>query len=83
MFLSVSDYLMICHITNTLIHNLRVDGNGLLKIADFGLSRDLYEGNYYKASTSRPLPIRWMAIECLANNAVFTIKSDVVSNLLS
>ena len=60
----------------------RVDENGVVKIADFGLSRNLYKGHYYKAKTSRPLPVRWMAIECLIDNAVFTIKSDVVSDVL-
>ena len=64
-------------------HNSRVGRNGVIKIADFGLSRDLYQGHYYKSNSSRPLPVKWMAIESLANNGVFTIKSDVVSNLSS
>ena len=63
-------------------NNFRIDVNDVVKIADFGLSRDLYEGSYYQATTSRPLPVRWMAIESLANNAVFSIKSDVVSDPL-
>ena len=63
-------------------NNYRVDGDDVVKIADFGLSRDLYEGSYYQATTYRPLPVRWMAIESLGNNAVFSTKSDVVSNSL-
>ena len=35
-----------------------------VKIADFGLSRILYEKNYYKVEGKAALPIRWMAPEC-------------------
>ena len=47
-------------------------------MADFGLSRDIYESDYYKESElKRPLPVKWMAPESL-EKAIFTSKSDVV-----
>ncbi|XP_066912509.1 discoidin domain-containing receptor 2-like isoform X2 [Clytia hemisphaerica] len=36
-----------------------------VKIADFGLSRSLYEKQYYRVEGKAVLPIRWMAPECL------------------
>jgi len=49
-----------------------------VKIADFGLARDLYDGDYYKVKDRyRPLPVKWMAIEALQDSK-FTSKSDVV-----
>lgn len=51
----------------------------VVKVADFGLSRDIYEKDYYRVSNSRrPLPIKWMAIESL-EAGIFSSKSDVVS----
>jgi len=64
------------------IHYLlfRADADYILKIADFGLSRDLYEKEYYKLDDmNKALPIKWMAIECIKEGK-FTVKSDVVSN---
>ena len=57
----------------------RVDIDKTVKVADFGLARDIYVDDYYKVEDkSRPLPVRWMAIECMELNK-FTHKSDVVS----
>lgn len=51
----------------------------MVKVADFGLSRDIYERDYYRVSDSRrPLPVKWMAIESL-EAGVFSTKSDIVS----
>lgn len=43
------------------------DGNGerQIKIADFGMSRNLYAGDYYRIQGRAVLPIRWMAWECI------------------
>ena len=50
-----------------------------VKVGDFGLSRDLYEGDYYMMKdSSTPLPLRWVAIESILTSK-FSIKSDVVS----
>ena len=41
-------------------------GRGLtIKIADFGMSRDLYSGDYYRIEGRAMLPIRWMAWESI------------------
>jgi hypothetical protein len=58
-----------------------VDKQGSVKVADFGLSRDIYEQEYYRTEDSKnPLPIRWMAVESL-DSRIFTTKSDVVSEI--
>ncbi len=59
----------------------RVDGNMTIKVADFGLSRDLFSRDYYRLEDKKtPLPVRWMAPECFQAN-VFTIHSDMVSGV--
>ncbi|XP_030641458.1 epithelial discoidin domain-containing receptor 1 [Chanos chanos] len=56
-----------------------VGGNGgerQIKIADFGMSRNLYAGDYYRIQGRAVLPIRWMAWECILMGK-FTTASDV------
>ena len=53
--------------------NILVDEGKLLKISDFGLSRDTPE---YVSSLQDKMPLRWMALETLTKN-IFTEKSDV------
>ena len=48
------------------------------KVADFGLSRDVYLTDYYKLDHSAPLPVKWLSPEALVDK-VFTSQSDVVS----
>jgi len=64
------------------IVTFRLDQHAVVKVADFGLSRDLYSRDYY-ASGDRfaRLPVRWMAPECLTV-ARYTVKSDVVGSYL-
>ena len=50
----------------------------VVKVADFGLSRDIYVSDYYRLEHSTPLPVKWLAPESIFDR-VFTIKSDVVS----
>ena len=51
-----------------------------MKVADFGLSREMYEKDYYHNRDKKgKLPIKWMALESL-QDLVFTTKSDVVSD---
>ena len=47
-----------------------------IKLADFGLSREIYEKDYYKIAGKAVLPIRWMAPECLLYG-IFTTAADV------
>ncbi|XP_058807521.1 muscle, skeletal receptor tyrosine protein kinase-like isoform X1 [Phymastichus coffea] len=54
-------------------------GSGLVvKIADFGMSRDVYTCDYYKIGGSRLLPVRWMSPESVVYGR-FTLESDVWS----
>jgi len=59
----------------------RMDASGVIKVADFGLSEDIYTNTYYrqrKGDTTVKLPVRWMPPESIGDG-VFTEKSDVVS----
>ncbi|XP_022099343.1 hepatocyte growth factor receptor-like isoform X2 [Acanthaster planci] len=59
--------------------NCMLDDNLRVKIADFGLSRDIYERDYYSAKDkTAKLPVRWMALESLERN-VYNTKTDVWS----
>ena len=59
----------------------RVASTGVIKVADFGLSEDVYQRNYFRQDTSNVrLPIKWMALESL-HDRLFSEKSDVVSSI--
>uniref|UniRef100_A0A8C5B0D7 receptor protein-tyrosine kinase n=1 Tax=Gadus morhua TaxID=8049 RepID=A0A8C5B0D7_GADMO len=45
-------------------------------VADFGLSKKIYSGDYYRQGRIAKMPVKWIAMESLADR-VFTIKSDV------
>ena len=50
-----------------------------MKVADFGLSRDIYTKDYYSSKDKdAKLPVRWMALESLTNR-IYNYKTDVVS----
>lgn len=46
-------------------------------VADFGLSKKIYSGDYYRQGRIAKMPVKWIAIESLADR-VYTTKSDVV-----
>lgn len=48
-------------------------------VADFGLSKKIYNGDYYRQGRISKMPVKWIAIESLADR-VYTTKSDVVSS---
>lgn len=58
--------------------NCLVGDNLTVKIADFGMSRDVYTCDYYKMGGERPMPVRWMSPESILF-ARFTHESDVWS----
>ncbi|XP_070563673.1 uncharacterized protein [Ptychodera flava] len=60
--------------------NVLISFNDVAKIADFGLSRDVYQKGQYQRHTTGGLlvPVRWMAPEALANG-VHSSKSDIWS----
>ena len=62
-------------------HYYRLDDDLRVKVADFGLSRDLYDFTNVYQSTARnaKLPVKWMAPESIENRQ-YTSKSDVVRN---
>ncbi|XP_051886306.1 hepatocyte growth factor receptor isoform X2 [Pristis pectinata] len=60
--------------------NCMLDENYTVKVADFGLARDIYEKEYYSINnkSGAKLPVKWMALESLQTQK-FTTKSDVWS----
>jgi len=56
----------------------RLDDEMTVKVADFGLSRDIYERDYYSSDDRKAkLPVKWMALESL-EKGVYNSKTDVV-----
>uniref|UniRef100_A0A8C1F7U8 Fibroblast growth factor receptor n=1 Tax=Cyprinus carpio carpio TaxID=630221 RepID=A0A8C1F7U8_CYPCA len=58
--------------------NVLVTESNFMKIADFGLARDVHNIDYYKKTTNGRLPVKWMAPEALFDR-VYTHQSDVWS----
>uniref|UniRef100_A0A3B4FTN7 receptor protein-tyrosine kinase n=1 Tax=Pundamilia nyererei TaxID=303518 RepID=A0A3B4FTN7_9CICH len=56
--------------------NCLVGEEMVVKIADFGLSRNIYSADYYKANENDAIPIRWMPPESIFYNR-YTTESDV------
>ncbi|OCT96655.1 hypothetical protein XELAEV_18008865mg [Xenopus laevis] len=58
--------------------NVLVTDDNVMKIADFGLARDIHNIDYYKKTTNGRLPVKWMAPEALFDR-IYTHHSDVWS----
>ncbi|XP_027139100.1 hepatocyte growth factor receptor isoform X2 [Larimichthys crocea] len=60
--------------------NCMLDESYTVKVADFGLARDVYDKEYYSVHNKSgvKLPVKWMALESLQTHK-FTTKSDVWS----
>lgn len=70
--------------SNKIVHrdlaarNILVCENKTVKIADFGLSRNIFVDNIYTKTTSGRLPIKWLALESITERE-YTTQSDVWS----
>ena len=69
----------------------RIDGDGVIKVADFGLTEDTYATNYYhrgrgegegEPRNEEKVPIRWMAPESIETD-LYNELTDVVRTELS
>ncbi|XP_064822945.1 macrophage-stimulating protein receptor-like isoform X3 [Oncorhynchus masou masou] len=60
--------------------NCMLDETFTVKVADFGMARDVFDKEYYSIRNHKKakLPVKWMAIESLQTQK-FTTKSDVWS----
>lgn len=59
--------------------NCMLNEDLIVKVADFGLSRDIYERDYYSSDNKKTkLPVKWMAIESL-EKCIYSTKTDVWS----
>ncbi len=81
MFNFLQDYLGSINVIHRDLscRNILVGANKSLKITDFGLSRAVSEEYpVYSLMTTKHLPFRWMALECLKERD-FTVETDVWS----
>merc|ERR1711971_1346209 len=58
--------------------NCLINSSRTVKLADFGMTRPMFESDYYRFSRKGMLPVRWMAPESLADG-LFTPMSDIWS----
>ncbi|XP_046656181.1 platelet-derived growth factor receptor alpha-like [Daphnia pulicaria] len=57
--------------------NVLLADHGIVKVADFGMSRQMNDYNYEKNGVEF-MPVKWMAIQSLTDN-IFSSQSDVWS----
>ncbi|XP_075213197.1 uncharacterized protein LOC142319607 isoform X2 [Lycorma delicatula] len=58
--------------------NCLVSGSRVVKLGDFGMTRPMFENDYYKFNRKGMLPVRWMAPESLGLG-IFSPASDIWS----
>ena len=73
------DAILFLHLMIMLLHNCRIDKNLVVKVADFGLSRDIYCDDYYRMGHKSRVPIKWMPPESI-HDRYYDHKTDVVRN---
>lgn len=54
-----------------------MDEQGVVKVGDFGLARDVYAHLYYRGDKHSKIPVKWSAPEMLSDG-LCTELSDVV-----
>ena len=60
-----------------IILSCRLDSHLSVLVGDFGLARDIYSTDYYRAGKGARLPVKWMPPEALTDD-ISTEKTDVV-----
>ncbi|XP_026765009.2 LOW QUALITY PROTEIN: vascular endothelial growth factor receptor 1 [Galleria mellonella] len=58
--------------------NILLADDNIVKICDFGLARSIYKNDEYQKKENSPLPVKWLAIECMMDR-IFSTQSDVWS----
>ena len=83
----IYNYIYYSTIIITLYISDRISSHGIIKVADFGLTEDIYLTGYYRQTKSNnpsdipvKLPLKWMAMESF-HDGLFNEKTDVVSGL--
>ena len=67
--------MQLCEYT---LHIYRVDTDLVVKVGDFGLSRDIYIENYYRMTKTNKCPVKWMP-PAMIRDEISTEKPDIVS----
>lgn len=62
--------------------NCMVAGDLTVKVGDFGMTRDIYETDYYRKGTKGLLPVRWMSPESLKDGVSRYTYCSLTSNKL-
>lgn len=65
-----------CLVKNLSPEETTIGRRRVVKIGDFGLTRDIYKNDYYRKEGEGLLPVRWMSPESLIDG-VFTSQSDI------
>ena len=72
------EYTNSCWNCANTLYFYRVGIDLVIKVGDFGLSRDIYIENYYRMTKTDKCPVKWMSPEMI-RDGISTEKSDIVS----